>query len=116
MTLFLLLLGAQRHYAWELSTQQALVWNVCGSVTILLLLWIVVWKHWTKLNLFVAGWWSLEELQTITCSTLFMWRPWPVPQGEAMCSSLIGFNLSSLGILCVALLLLSSVRTDRSKN
>ena len=105
MNLLLLLLGVQRHYLWEISTQQSIVWNICGSIAILVLLWIVTAKFWSKTAFFIALWWSLEELQTVVCSTVYLFRPWTIKEGEAMCSSLLGFDLSSIGIACVVFLL-----------
>lgn len=100
---FLLLLGVLRHYGWELFRPeiQAQVWNIVGSVVIILFLIAIA----TRETLLVILWWIAEEAQAATCSTLWIIRPWEVKPGEAQCSALLGFDMGTLGLLAVATIL-----------
>jgi hypothetical protein len=111
----LLLLGVLRHYGWEMAPpqHQAQVWNIVGSMVITIFL-LVLWSRETAL---IVIWWLAEEAQTMICGTWWILKPWSVKPGEAMCSSLIGFDLSSLGLLAVSLILAYGyVRTYRLQN
>jgi hypothetical protein len=101
----LLLLGVLRHYGWELLEQETArhAWNISGAVVIVIFLWAIVGR--SKPMMAVAAWWTFEELQVIACSLGRILRPWPVNPGEAQCSALLGFDLSSLGLLLVAMIL-----------
>lgn len=116
----LLLLGVLRHYLWELTPpeSQALVWNATGATVILIFLWMLAYK-W-RATVLIAIWWSFEELQVIACSTWLLLRPQDVAPGQGLCSSLLGFDLSSVGILLVALVLVwapvSSYRSRKRKD
>jgi hypothetical protein len=112
----MLLLGVLRHYGWEIVRPewQAHVWNISGAATILVFLWSFAWR-W-RVTTLIALWWSFEEMQVIVCSLGWLYRPWPVLPGQAQCSALIGFDLSSVGLLCVAAILtLSTVNSYRAK-
>lgn len=52
----------------------------------------------------VLLWWAWEELQVILCSVWFIFDPWPIELGQAMCSAKLGFDLGAFGILIVAVL------------
>ena len=54
----------------------------------------------------VLLWWAWEELQVILCSAWFIFDPWPIDPGQAMCSAKLGFDLGALGVLIVAVLAL----------
>lgn len=99
----LLLLGVLRHYGWELSPPdiQAQVWNVSGSIVIVTFLLAAAWR----VSPIVTVWWIAEEAQTILCSIGWILSPWHVKEGEAQCSALLGFDLSTLGLLAVSLIL-----------
>ncbi len=100
----LLLLGVFRHYAWELVPPeiQPQVWNACAAIVMSIFLLAVVSKDtWP-----VALWWIAEEVQALTCSIGWILWPWEVKPGEAQCSALLKFDLSTLGIFAVAMILL----------
>lgn len=100
----LLLIGGWRHYGWELfdGGTRALVSKASGAVAICCLL-LILWRlHGTKQMLPIVVWWAWEEMQVALCSTWFIFAPWPVQPGEAMCSAKLGFDLGSVGILIVA--------------
>ena len=117
----LLLLGVLRHYGWSSvpTEYQRFAWNISGSVVIVIFLWAVAYQ-WAATRL-IALWWTLEELQVIACSMGRMLRFWEVKQGESQCSVLLGFDLGSLGLFLVALILvcqavnLYSYRTKEKK-
>jgi hypothetical protein len=99
----LLLLGLLRHYSWELvkPEYQAQVWNIVGSMVITIFL-LALWSRETAP---ITIWWLAEESQTMVCGTWWILSPWEVKPGEAQCSSLLGFDLSTLGLLAVSLIL-----------
>ena len=110
----LLLLGVLRHYSWELVRPdiQAQVWNACGSIVIVIFLLAVV----SRQTALVVIWWLAEEAQTILCSVGWILSPWEVKPGEAQCSALLGFDLSTLGLLVVAMILVcQAVRSYRTQ-
>lgn len=115
----LLLLGVLRHYLWEIlpTESQALAWNAMGATVILIFLWMLAYK-W-RATVLIAIWWSFEELQVIGCSTWLLLRPQDVAPGQGLCSSLLGFDLSTVGILLVAIVLVlvpvSSCRSQKGK-
>lgn len=110
----LILLGLIRHYFWELVPPQAQAhtWNITGSIVIVIFLSAMV----SRATLPVIVWWIAEEAQVSLCSLGRLFSNWTVKPGEAQCSALLGFDLSTAGILCVGLLLLSQyVRSYRSQ-
>lgn len=109
MTLGLLVLGACLYYGWTLvpSDAQPLVWNVSGALARLILLWALVWPRRTTLMLWVAAWWTVEDLLVAGCSALYMVRPWKVAPGDAMCSALLQFDLGKIGAVFLAVLLVA---------
>lgn len=106
LAMILLAVGATRHYGWALADapMRGLASKALGAVAILCLLWIVY--SLSRAAALVLLWWAWEELQVILCSTWFAFDPWPVAQGEAMCSAKLGFDLGALGVLFISLLLL----------
>ena len=117
LALALLLIGAARHYGWDMFPveHRGLASKGLGGLAILSLIWIVYSLAKTKILLPVALWWSFEELQVIICSFAYIRWPWHVEPGQAICSAAAGINIGAAGILCVAWLLwwLQSVRSDR---
>ncbi len=113
-----LLLGVLRHYSWELAPPeiQAQVWNAAGSIVITIFLLATVSRD----TLLVVIWWIAEEAQTILCSVGWIIKPWEVKKGEAQCSALLGFDLSSAGLLAVSLILVCqhvmSYRSQKKEN
>jgi hypothetical protein len=102
----LLLIGAWRHFGWALfdGSTRALVSKASGALAICCLL-LILWRECgTKPVLPIMLWWAWEELQVMLCSTWFMFDPWPVEPGQAMCSAKLGFDIGALGILAVAIL------------
>lgn len=100
----LLLLGVIRHYGWELVPPeiQPQVWNACAAIVISIFLLVAVSKDtWP-----VVAWWIAEEAQSFLCSIGWILSPWQVKEGEAQCSALLKFDLSTLGIFTVAMILL----------
>lgn len=75
-----------------------------GAAAILYLL-AVVWEH-TRAGAAIFLWWAWEELQVLTCTAWFMVDPWPVAQGQAICSAKAGFDLGAAGVLILSLVLM----------
>lgn len=100
----LLLLGVIRHYGWELAPAdiQPQVWNACAAIVISIFLLATASKDtWP-----VVAWWIAEEAQTFLCSIGWILNQWEVKPGEAQCSALLKFDLSTLGIFIVTLILI----------
>lgn len=91
---------------------------MAGSVTIAIFLWALAYRwHATVL---IAIWWTFEEAQVLICSGWLMANPQPPKVGEGECSAIMGWNVGTLGLLLVALILAyfftksrHPVRTDR---
>ena len=100
----LLLLGVSRHYLWEIVRPEwmAHVWNITGALVITAFLWAFAYR-WRE-TVLIAIWWTFEEAQVVICSTWLMLNPQPVKDG-GQCSTLLGFDLSTLGLLLIALIL-----------
>lgn len=98
---------AALHYGWALFPVewQARAWNISGAAARLVLLGVVLWVLRVRgLALLAGGWFAAEEALVIGCNSAFLWRPWPIPPGEAACTGLLGLDLSWLGILAAAVL------------
>lgn len=54
--------------------------------------------------LYPLAWWMAEEVMVIGCNAAFIVKPWVVPKGQDMCSSLLGLNLGLFGALVLAAL------------
>jgi len=100
---FLLLLGVLRHYGYKLAPSEfhPQVWNAIASIVIVIFLLAVASKE----TLPIVIWWTAEEAQASLCSIGWMIRPWEIPPGEDQCSALLGFDLSSVGLLAVSTIL-----------
>ena len=59
----------------------------------------------SRATLLVVIWWIAEEAQTILCSIGWILSPWEVKEGQAQCSALLGFDISTLGLFMIALIL-----------
>jgi len=111
----LLLLGVLRHYLWhQLPNEiQALAWNISGAVVITIFLWAIAYQ-WYETQL-IALWWTFEEFQVIACSLARILRPKPVGAGEAQCTALLGFDLSSIGLLAISAILFVKLYSGHKK-
>ena len=100
----LLLIGAQRHYAWALwddSRWQSGVWNICAALAILSLLAMVPKRG--ALAWAVAVWFAAEELLVVGCATAQLLNPLP-PDGTEQCTSHTGMKLGAFGLVVMAIL------------
>ncbi len=112
----LLLIGVSRHYGWDFfpAELKGMASKGLGGVAVLSLLWLLVWSQKDAALIPLAGWWSFEELQVIICSGWYMLDPWPVREGQAICSAKADIDLGAFGILAVAFLVwLSTTNLDR---
>jgi hypothetical protein len=100
----LLLVGAQREYAWPLFAPeiQGQVWNIGGAVAILALLLMLDRSGWPMMAWAVAIWFAAEELLVVACSAAWIVSPWEVAAGEEQCTGRVGFKLGSIGIVILA--------------
>jgi hypothetical protein len=105
----LALLLMLRHYVWDKvpPALQGEMWKLASAVCILGLL-ALLWQ---------ARWWpvfavfAFEESQVAVCSALYMAAPWPVPDGQAVCSARVGIELGAVGVMFVAFTLVWLCRT-----
>ena len=104
----LLVIMALRHYGWRwVPVEHAgLASKALGSVAALVLLWLL--SGYRRPGDEIARWalilYASHEASAVLCATWFIFSPWPILQGQAMCSARIGFDLGALGLLLVAVL------------
>lgn len=116
---FLLVLMGIRNYAYVAGqpNERALLWNIFGSITILVL--VLQYAYANRIRgawLAVVLWWAAEELMVIGCTSLYMLSPWHVPLGEDMCSSIIEFDIGKIGAAIMVLFTWLYVRSYRSQS
>lgn len=104
LAIALILVGASRHYGWALfdPSIRGIVSKALGGLAILCLLWIIRRDSWQVL--LVLLWWAFEEAQVVGCSVAYLIKPWSIAVGQPLCSSLVGFDIGSIGIFVVAAL------------
>ena len=113
----LLAVMALRHYAWRwVPVEHAgLASKALGSVAALGLLWLL--SSYRRPGDDLARWaiwlYAMHEASAVLCATWFVFSPWPIATGQAMCSARIGFDLGALGLLMVAVLASRGVRYYR---
>ena len=113
----LLVIMALRHYGWRwVPVEHAgLASKALGSVAALVLLWLL--SGYRRPGDEIARWalilYASHEASAVLCATWFIFSPWPILQGQAMCSARIGFDLGALGLLLVAGLASRGVRSYR---
>lgn len=100
-----LLAVAGREYLWALAPVQHRgdVSKLLGACLVLVLVSVIyrLAKPSKLLNAVLAAavWF---QLQTVICVAAFIIDPWPIPEGCAMCSSRIDFDLGALGLMLIA--------------
>ena len=107
LTALMLVVGACRHYGWNLFPVElaGVASKGIGGLAMLALIWSVyALSEGGRLLLMVAAWWSFEEAQVALCSFAWMAEPWHVPQGQPMCSARAGFDIGALSVIIVAAL------------
>jgi hypothetical protein len=113
---FLLVLGVLKHYVWPMfgAAHQTSVWTMAGAVTtgaLVLALAVVcvgqfdMPRRVAQAAVLVALWWIGEELVVFACEVLYLVRPM-VAIGDERCTAQLGVNVSTYGLLVVALLTL----------
>lgn len=110
LRLWPILLGAMfaRHYGWSWAplAHRGDVSKALGAAAALVLLWLI--SRGLKPGDDLARWaiilYAWHETSVALCATWFIFDPWAIAPGQAMCSERIGFDLTTLGLLLVALL------------
>ncbi len=103
----LLALFAARHFGYYAFDGQdrAQAWNISGAVTSLLLAAAAFRTVPTKTVALIFAWIAFEEVQVIVCSAAWIIHPWTVQTGSDQCSSLVGLDIASLGMIAIVFLL-----------
>ena len=97
-----------RHYGWTWASaaHRGEVSKALGAMAALALLCVISRQLGAEDKL--ARWalilYAWHETSVALCATWFIFSPWPILQGQAMCSAKIGFDLGALGLLLVAVL------------
>lgn len=115
----LLFVGVSRNYGWLLvdPAQMGVASKGLGSLAAIALLYLV-WKLLPTMSLvlgMVIGWYAFEESQTAICSAMYLIEPWHVEAGQSMCSARIGFDIGTVGIFVVGLIVMYLVNQDGKK-
>ena len=116
LSVILLLVAAVRHYAWHLwpADQAGVASKMLGSAAALILLAIVrdLMPECPRLLGRVMLWYAAHEAMACGFAAAYLIAPWPVPEGQAMGSALLGFDVGLVGAFLLALLARST--TDES--
>lgn len=112
-----LLAIAAREHLWALAPAEHRgdVSKLLGACLVLVLLSVVYrLSQPSRLLLAVLAVGVWYQLQTVLCVSAFIADPWPIPDGQGMCSARVDFDLGALGLLAVAWIAWRiSVKTDR---
>ena len=104
----LLITMTLRHYAWRWvpADHAGEASKALGAVAALSLLWLLAGyrRPGDGLAFWALALYALHEASAALCATWFIFAPWPILQGQAMCSAKLGFDLGALGLLLVAIL------------
>lgn len=105
-----LIVAASRHQAWAFAEpeQAGEIWKALGAAATLYLLALVYEAYsfaWPAL-----AYWAWEETQVLVCSTAYLRWPWPVREGQAVCSAWVGVDFGVISAAVVALVLLFAPR------
>ena len=111
-------LGVLTHYAWSWfpAEHQSQIWNITGAFARLVGVCLAAWFIRSTVARLAAFWWACEELLVIGCSTLYMIRPWDVPEGQAQCSALLQFDLGRVGMALAVFVLWRHVSSYRCES
>lgn len=111
ITLFL------RHYAWRWVPAEHAgdASKALGAMAALVLLWLLSGhrRPGDDLELWALALYAWHEASVALCAGWFIFAPWAIADGQAMCSAKIGFDLGALGLLLVAVLASRGVRSYR---
>ena len=107
LAVYVLLIVGGRNYAWEWfePAQRGAVSKALGALAILSLLLLLYRAVPSKTLGLVVLYGAFEELQTAICSIAYAIEPWEVQLGQAICSAKIGFEISALGVMLLAITL-----------
>lgn len=106
-----------RNELWNHFSQQALVWNLCGSLAIVVLLVIVLRSHASHSVWLVVLWWIYEETLTSLCTAGRMIHWWYVGPGREQCSEKIGMHLGAISLVAIGALaaaIQTALKNDRT--
>ncbi len=109
VALAMLVVGMFMSYIWHWVPEEftAFAWNVSTSILVVYLLAqaglvFSSTEVWTVVALLAAF-----KLMVIGCSTWYLFDPWPVEPGQALCSARLNMPLGSIGLGLGALLVAS---------
>ena len=102
----LLLISMVRHYGWDWfdDGDKGMASKGLGGVALLASAWLVYALAPHRIVLAVAIFWSWQEWQVVMCSFSYIYSPWPVAPGQAICSAVTGFDLGAASLIATAFL------------
>ena len=106
-----------RHYGWDWfpAESRGVASKGLGGVALLSVVWIVYALIPARPVAVVAALWSWQELQVALCSFAYIYSPWPVQPGQAICSAIAGFDIGAASLIAIAFLARClAVKTYRS--
>jgi hypothetical protein len=97
-----------RHYVWDKFPveMQGSAWKLTSALCVLGLLALLYVRRWWP----VFAVFAFEEVQVVVCNAWFMFDPWPVPEGVAVCSAKAGIDFGAIGVMLVAFAMLKVSR------
>lgn len=96
---------------------QALVWNIGGSVSILVILYMLIWDKKSYSLIPVAAWWTYEELLVIAASIIRCIDREKQPEQYSTISFYLNFPLGLISVsICAALAVLIYKENKRAAN
>lgn len=90
-------------YEWAAVEHQGTVFNIMRSLGSLVLLGLIALAFQSRLTWLPIAGMAGEELQVVVCGSWWLWRPWPVKQGDELCSSGLGIPLGSIGLVLLGM-------------
>lgn len=94
-----------RHYGWGFVSPESagVVSKMMGAIASIVFLALIAaaWKR-SRIVMLACAYGAWEYGQTALCSAAYLVKPWPVAEGQAMCSAWVGWDVGFVGLLFAA--------------
>jgi hypothetical protein len=94
-----------RHYGWGLASPEmaGLHSKLLGATAALVMLALIASAWRDRLVWAACGYGAVEYGQTAVCAAAYMHTPWPIQQGQPMCSAWAGADVAFFGLTVAAI-------------